>query len=157
MRIGVTYETPIGEVAIVENGKGLVFLGIKDKENFSPDFEIKETERVKQAYEQLCEYFEGKRTVFEVTFDLEGTEFQKKVWQALLEIPYGETCSYKDIAIRVGSPKACRAVGMANHRNPIAIMIPCHRVIGANGTMVGYGGGLHIKTYLLELEGSLLV
>ena len=95
---------------------------------------------------------DGKRKSFDLPLKPEGTEFQKKVWNALLDIPYGETRSYKDIAVAIGNPKACRAVGMANNRNPISIIIPCHRVIGANGSLVGYGGGLPIKIELLNLE-----
>lgn len=104
------------------------------------------------AFNQLKEYFDGKRKVFDFPYELHGTEFQKKVWKALCDIPYGETCSYKDIAIAVGNSKASRAVGMANNKNPIFIIVPCHRVIGANGKLVGYGGGLGMKTTLLELE-----
>lgn len=101
---------------------------------------------------QLEEYFAGQRREFDVPMDMEGTEFQKKVWRALLEIPYGGVCSYSDIAEKIGSPKAARAVGMANHVNPIPIIVPCHRVIGKNGKPVGYAGGLDMKTWLLELE-----
>ncbi len=104
------------------------------------------------ASEQLREYFDGKRKVFDLPLEAQGTEFQKKAWAALLEIPYGETRSYKDIAERVGSPKGFRAVGGANHNNPISIIIPCHRVIAADGGLGGYGGGLETKTLLLELE-----
>jgi len=105
-----------------------------------------------EAEKQLMEYFEGKRKSFELPLEPEGTDFQKKVWRALCAIPYGETLSYGDIAARVGNPKAARAVGMANNRNPIAIIIPCHRVIGADGKMVGYGAGLDKKVFLLTLE-----
>lgn len=104
------------------------------------------------VFEQLDEYFAGARTVFDFPFRLQGTPFQEKVWQALRQIPYGETRSYKDIAEAIGHPKAFRAVGMANNANPIFIAIPCHRVIGANGSLVGYGGGLEMKKALLELE-----
>ncbi len=104
------------------------------------------------AAKQLLEYFEGTRKVFSLPLETQGTAFQKKVWAALSEIPYGETRSYKDIAERVGSPKGFRAVGGANHNNPISIIIPCHRVVAADGGLGGYGGGLEIKTLLLELE-----
>ncbi len=103
---------------------------------------------------QLEEYMAGTRTEFDLPLKPEGTEFQKKVWNALLLIPYGETKSYKGIAVLIDNPKGCRAVGMANNRNPIPIIIPCHRVIGANGSLIGYGGGLDIKVKLLELERS---
>lgn len=98
------------------------------------------------------EYFNGQRKSFDLPLNPKGTEFQKKVWNALLNIPYGSTCSYKDIAVNIGNEKACRAVGGANNKNPIFIIIPCHRVIGKNGSLVGYGGGLDIKLKLLELE-----
>ena len=104
------------------------------------------------AIEQLNEYFTGKRKEFELPLAPRGTPFQQKVWAQLQKIPYGQTRSYKDIAQAVGSPKAFRAVGMANNKNPIAIVIPCHRVIGADGSLVGYGGGLGMKQSLLDLE-----
>jgi methylated-DNA-[protein]-cysteine S-methyltransferase len=110
-------------------------------------------EALSEAAGQLAEYFAGTRTVFTLPLELQGTPFQQKVWQALLEVPYGTACSYKDIGLMIGSVKAVRAVGGANHNNPIPIIVPCHRVIGAGGTLVGYGGGLDIKTFLLQLEG----
>ncbi|MDQ1911582.1 methylated-DNA--[protein]-cysteine S-methyltransferase [Paenibacillus sp. GD4] len=105
------------------------------------------------AAEQLREYFAGIRTSFDLPLELRGTTFQQKVWQALMDIPYGQACSYRDIGYRIDAPKAVRAVGGANHNNPVPIIVPCHRVIGASGAMVGYGGGLQIKTFLLQLEG----
>lgn len=113
---------------------------------------IPDCAKFKEAKAQLTAYFAGRRQRFELQFDLFGTEFQKKVWQALQEIPYGATWSYKDVAAAVDSPKAVRAVGGANNRNPLPIVVPCHRVIGADGQMVGYGGGLDIKKFLLTLE-----
>jgi methylated-DNA-[protein]-cysteine S-methyltransferase len=107
-----------------------------------------------EARRQLEEYFRGVRKSFDIKLEIRGTDFQTKVWQALREIPYGERASYKDIAVRIGSPKAVRAVGGANNRNPLPIVIPCHRVVGADGALVGYGGGLPIKTFLLQLEGE---
>lgn len=101
---------------------------------------------------QIQEYFIGKRTIFNFPYELHGTEFQKKIWNALCTIPYGETCTYKSIAIAIGNPKASRAVGMANSKNPIGIVVPCHRVIGASGKLVGYAGGLDMKKTLIELE-----
>lgn len=112
------------------------------------------TELSDRAYEQLMEYFEGKRRIFELPLKLQGTEFQIAVWRELLKIPYGETRSYKDIAEAVGRPKAYRAVGMANHNNPIGIVVPCHRVVGADGRLVGYAGGVSIKRALLRLEAQ---
>ena len=101
---------------------------------------------------ELEEYFAGARTRFTVSLDLRGTFFQKQCWQALLDIPYGETRSYADIARAIGRPRAFRAVGMANHDNPVAIIVPCHRVVGSNGDLTGYGGGLEVKRHLLDLE-----
>ncbi|WP_294507698.1 methylated-DNA--[protein]-cysteine S-methyltransferase [uncultured Victivallis sp.] len=104
------------------------------------------------AFRELEEYFAGTRHEFDLPLNPQGTPFQQRVWRALRRIPYGGTASYKEIAEAVGSPGGCRAVGMANHCNPIAILIPCHRVIGANGKLVGYAGGLDLKRKLLELE-----
>ena len=105
-----------------------------------------------QAKEELEEYFSGKRKKFTVLVSLHGTEFQKHVWESLMRIPYGETRCYGEIAAEIGNPKASRAVGMANNRNPVMIIVPCHRVIGKNGSLVGYAGGLKVKEYLLNLE-----
>ncbi|WP_309867467.1 methylated-DNA--[protein]-cysteine S-methyltransferase [Desmospora profundinema] len=104
---------------------------------------------------QLREYFEGRRRSFDVDLDLFGTSFQKLVWEQLLTIPYGELRSYKEVAQRMGAAKAVRAVGGANNKNPVSILVPCHRVVGSNGSLVGYGAGLEIKETLLRLEGSL--
>lgn len=109
-----------------------------------------------EASRQLSEYFAGQRTQFTVKCRPAGTPFQQKVWQALQEIPYGTTCAYSDLAAKIGSPNACRAVGGANRINPIPIIIPCHRVIGKNGNLVGFSAGLDKKILLLELEGVLL-
>lgn len=106
------------------------------------------------AHKQLCEYFDKKRQIFELPLELNGTSFQKKVWNALSEIPYAQTRSYKEIATFIGNKNASRAVGHANNKNPIAIIIPCHRVIGSSGKLVGYAGGLEIKKALLELESQ---
>lgn len=105
-----------------------------------------------EAKNQLSEYFNGTRHAFDLDLVLQGTEFQHKVWNALLEIPYGETRSYQEIAEAIGNPKAVRAVGMANNKNNIGIIIPCHRVIGKDGSMTGYYGGIHYKEFLLDLE-----
>ncbi len=115
---------------------------------------IQSAEKIQPYRAQLEEYFAGRRKQFDLPLDLEGTEFEKRCWQALLAIPFGETRSYADVARAIGSPKACRAVGLANRNNPVAIVVPCHRVIGANGALTGYGGGLEIKRKLLELESS---
>jgi methylated-DNA-[protein]-cysteine S-methyltransferase len=118
----------------------------------SPDNESAETPLIKKAAEQLAEYFAGKRKEFDLPLVLHGTDFQVSVWKALQSIPAGETRSYGDMAALIGKPKACRAVGMANNRNPIPVIVPCHRVIGRDGSLTGYGGGLPVKRYLLELE-----
>ena len=114
-----------------------------------------ETPLIKKAAAQIEEYLNGKRKQFKLPLALQGTEFQLAVWQALQKIPYGETRSYKEIAASIGRPKAVRAVGMANNRNPISIIVPCHRVIGHDGKLVGYGGGLSLKQRLLELERAI--
>lgn len=107
---------------------------------------------LKKCSGQLEEYFAGKRKTFDVPLKLEGTTFQKKIWEALGKIPYGKTCSYQDIAIMTGNPRAVRAVGGANNKNPVGIIVPCHRVIGKDGSLTGYGGGLWRKEWLLEHE-----
>ncbi len=104
------------------------------------------------AFQQISEYLNGQRRTFDFPYRLQGTPFQQKVWRALLDIPYGETRTYGEVAAAVGSPKACRAVGMANHQNPIMIAVPCHRVVGASGKLVGYRSGLEMKEALLQLE-----
>ena len=115
---------------------------------------LQTTELLSMATIQLDEYFQGKRTIFSLPFKLTGTPFQLVVWKELQNIPYGQTTSYKEIAQKINKPKACRAVGMANNKNPLPIIIPCHRVIGSNGKLIGYAGGLKLKNYLLELEKS---
>lgn len=145
------HSTKIGKVGIVDNGECITELYFaKDRDENS--LGTKETPLQKEAKKQLEEYFKGSRKDFNLPLDPKGTQFQKNVWKALETIPYGQTWSYKQVAEAVDSPKAYRAVGMANNRNPISIVIPCHRVIGANGKLVGYGGGLEIKRYLLDLE-----
>jgi len=147
---GFYYETKIGRIGIVENGREIIQLYyVKD---IPENINIVETPLLKKASEQLQEYLEGKRKMFDLPLAPKGTEFQQKVWKALQEIPYGKTVSYKDIGKSIGNINACRAVGMANNKNPIFIVIPCHRVIGADGRLVGYAGGLDLKEKLLEME-----
>jgi len=143
------YNFPVGTMGITEECGMITEVFFGDER---ADFEIFETPLIKKAGEQLKEYFEGKRTDFDLPLLLKGTDFQKSVWKALLNIPFGETRSYKDIAVSISNPDASRAVGMANNRNPIAIIIPCHRVIGKNNNLTGYAGGLEKKQHLLELE-----
>jgi methylated-DNA-[protein]-cysteine S-methyltransferase len=125
------------------------------REKIPKNFEKGETPLIKKAVKQLDEYFNNKRQIFDLPLIQHGTDFQVKVWKALQTIPYGETRSYGEIAAMIGNPKACRAVGMANNRNPIAIIVPCHRVIGHDGSLTGYAGGLKIKQKLLDLEKKL--
>lgn len=145
--------TEIGKIGIAEDGEGITDVLFYQEANRNvSDFIEGSTPLLKEAALQLEEYFERQRQIFDLPLSLKGTEFQIATWKALYQIPYGETRSYKDIAIHIGRPKAYRAVGLANHCNPIGIIIPCHRVIGANGTLVGYGGGIDKKKYLLSLE-----
>lgn len=142
------YDSPIGPMTLVQEGEALTRL----------DFDVpsqpeEATPLLLEACRQLREYFAGERKAFALPLAPAGTEFQKKVWAALRDIPWGETRSYGDIARAIGKPTACRAVGMANGRNPLPIFIPCHRVIGTNGSITGYSGGLEKKRFLLRLEG----
>lgn len=145
------HQTPLGPVGIVENGGGIthLFFGRMARPEAAS---WEETPLLRRAAGQLDEYFQGRRRSFDLPLCPQGTAFEQAVWQVLQTIPYGETRSYADVARRIGRPTACRAVGRANGRNPIGIVIPCHRVIGANGKLTGYAGGLSLKQYLLELE-----
>jgi methylated-DNA-[protein]-cysteine S-methyltransferase len=152
-------DSPVGKLKLVGNDDGLaavlwenddplrVRLEATDEDGSHPV--LVETEK------QLGEYFAGKRRSFSVKLNFVGTDFQKKVWKALLDVPFGETVSYAEIAERIGEPKAARAVGAANGKNPISIISPCHRVIGASGELIGFAGGLAVKEALLKLEGGL--
>lgn len=167
-----SFDSPIGTLRIASTSRGVAFLGLpaaggtgfagwlarmapgaRREEAFAPN---------RDAIRQLLEYLEGKRTEFDVPLDLRGTPFQLRVWHALLEIPYGATRSYADVARAIGSPAAVRAVGAANGANPVALIVPCHRVIQSGGKLGGYGGGLPLKRRLLAMEqttrhqGSLL-
>ena len=141
------YDTYAGKIGIAEEDGAITDIVFK-----TIDCPVEETELIRETERQLDEYFAGKRKDFDVPTRLNGTEFQKRVWLALRDIPYGKTASYKDIAAAVGCPKGYRAVGMANNRNPISIIYPCHRVVGSDGSLTGYGGGLDVKAKLLELE-----
>lgn len=145
------YHSPVGDLQLeYENGAVTALKTVKaDVQSDGALDALAET-----VFSQLDEYFAGTRTAFDFPCAPQGTPFQQKVWAALREIPYGETRSYKQIAEAIGKPKACRAVGMANNRNPIIIVIPCHRVIGADGSLTGYGGGLEMKRALLDLESA---
>ena len=150
MKGTIIYHSPVGDIQLdYENG------AVTALKNADADAQSDEPNALTElVFRQLDEYFAGTRRMFDFPYRLHGTAFQEKVWAALREIPYGETRSYKDIAEAIGHPKAFRAVGMANHANPIFIAIPCHRVIGANGSLVGYGGGLEMKRALLDLESG---
>ena len=147
MRFEKLIESPIGPLTAFSNGETLHALRFGDCREGGDSCGVLE-----QTAVELGEYFSGNRREFSVPFDGEGTPFQRAVWNALCTIPYGETASYADIAVKIGNGKACRAVGGANNRNPLPIIVPCHRVVGKNGTLVGYAGGLEIKEFLLKLE-----
>ena len=155
-RVYSYFDSPIGPLLLSGDGerlRGLHFSTGKMARGADPRWR-----RVNGAFsgikQQLQEYFRGQRKCFDIELIIEGTPFQQSVWQALQEIPYGETASYADIASRIGNPRAVRAVGAANGSNPIAIVVPCHRVIGSNGNLTGFGGGLDSKQYLLRLEAN---
>lgn len=165
-----TFISPIGPLFLAASDRGLVALEFdvrrpgqqtirpnpRDLRAESKTVRFEESASAMRPYgSELEEYFRGKRREFTFALDLRGTDFQLACWRALLAIPYGETRSYGDIARAVGRPQGFRAVGMANNRNPIAIVVPCHRVIASDGTLCGYGGGLAVKRKLLELEGAL--
>jgi methylated-DNA-[protein]-cysteine S-methyltransferase len=150
--------SPVGQLTLVaRNGKLTAILWEKERPNrvrLGALQEANDSPVLQETKRQLKEYFAGTRNRFELELDFAGTDFQKKVWQALLTIPFGETRSYSQIAAQIGNPKAVRAVGAANGRNPISIVAPCHRVIGASGGLTGFAGGLEAKQYLLELENG---
>jgi methylated-DNA-[protein]-cysteine S-methyltransferase len=153
-----TVRTPVGALKLIASDRGLAaILWENDNPKRVPMGALVEDNdhpALKLAEGQLTEYFAGKRKSFEITLDPAGTDFQKRVWRALLEIPYGETRAYAQIANHVGNPKAVRAVGAANGKNPISIVAPCHRVIGTDGSLTGFAGGLEIKRFLLSHEAS---
>ncbi len=152
------FPSPVGPLAVAVTDRGLARLEFDRGQIPAQDRNIwiESEEKTRACRRELEEYFAGTRRQFDLPLDLQGTEFEMRCWRALLEIPYGETRSYGDIARAVGSPKAFRAVGLANRNNPVAIVVPCHRVVGANGGLTGYGGGLDVKEKLLRLEGALL-
>ncbi len=152
-----TVASPVGQLTLVGDGEVLTHLSMESHEATKPDIHpdwVRDDEAFNDARGQLAEYFDGKRSEFTVPLAPSGTPFRMDVWAALVRIPYGRTATYGEVAAEIGNPAASRAVGMANHFNPIAIMIPCHRVIGANGSLTGYGGGLDRKALLLELESN---
>jgi O-6-methylguanine DNA methyltransferase len=165
-----TFPSPIGPLFLAASDKGLVALefdarlpgqqtvrpNLRNLRNEKTRITFHESSEFMRPYSsELDQYFAGQRRSFDFALDLRGTDFQLACWRSLLEIPYGETRSYADVARAIRKPEACRAVGMANNRNPVAIVVPCHRVIASDGKLCGYGGGLDVKRKLLELEGAL--
>lgn len=157
------YESPVGSLLLhgEDQLEGLVFpkskiaiqMGDPTGDPMAAQW-VRSPSRFDPVKKQLDDYFQGNLKIFDLGLSLQGTDFQKKVWHALTQIPYGKTISYGDLAQRIGNPKACRAVGLANGKNPIPIIIPCHRVIGKNGKLTGFGGGIPVKQHLLELEST---
>ncbi len=148
-------QTPLGPLTAIEEKQSLVNLFFRKVSDLNAI--KKKTPLFAKLEKELNDYFAGKLRVFSIPMTLKGTDFQKRVWQALQTIPYGEVITYQDLAIRIGQPKACRAVGMANHRNNLPILIPCHRVIGKKGHLVGYSDGVEKKAFLLKLEKESLL
>lgn len=150
-----TMPSPVGTITLAGRDGRIRHLRM-DEQTYEPSRDGWEPDQTafQDAIDQLTAYFAGDLQEFDLELDLVGTEFQRRVWNALLTIPYGETRSYGEIAVQVGSPGASRAVGLANGHNPVGIIVPCHRVIGANGSLTGYGGGLDRKKLLLDLEKS---
>lgn len=146
-----SYKSAFGDILIVADDKNIVEIVFGKKKI---DGSENETAVIKNAAKQLLEYFDGKRKAFDFPINPQGSEFQKQVWTALQNIPYGELYSYKQIAEIIGNPKAARAVGLANNKNPLPVVVPCHRVIGSNGKLVGYAYGLDMKEFLINLEKS---
>jgi methylated-DNA-[protein]-cysteine S-methyltransferase len=152
-------ESPVGQLILIANESKLVGIKFdyKKEEELPVNFVKQDIHSILRNTEiQLDDYFRGKRQKFELPLSMSGTDFQKKVWGKLLDIPFGETISYQELAKRVGDKKKARAVGNANGKNPLPIIVPCHRVIAKDGSLGGFGGGLPIKRYLLELEGVVL-
>lgn len=145
------YQTAIGKIGIAEKNGSITDLYL-EHDQIPDDANLHETEMIHLAGVQVTEYLSGVRKEFSLPLDPKGTPFMQTVWTALCAVPYGETRSYKEIAQTIGNPGACRAVGLANNRNPIPLFIPCHRIIGSDGGLTGYRGGLTVKSYLLELE-----
>lgn len=148
MDVSAVYPFPFGQLKIVCEDGAVTRLTRTDE----PVREEGRTPLTEEVYRQVTEYLEGRRREFDFPYVLRGTEFQRKVWKALREIPYGRTRTYGEVAAAVGNPKAARAVGMANHNNPVLLAVPCHRVVGADGSLTGYGAGLDMKEALLRLE-----
>lgn len=150
--ISTAYKSPIGTLSLVSDGKAITHLEFENNKYPAPKYPPGKDKVLDQAKKELDAYFAGRLKKFEVPVAPQGTPFQKQAWKALTQIPYGATRSYGEQACAIGRPKAVRAIGAANGRNPIPIIIPCHRVIGADGSLTGFGGGMATKQFLLELE-----
>jgi methylated-DNA-[protein]-cysteine S-methyltransferase len=147
--------SPFGRIGLEETDGAIVRLYLAvDSSSLAMDAVYRETDLLRRAFAQLEAYWQGELRVFDLPLAPQGTEFMRQVWRQLCAVPYGQTATYRDIAAAVGNPKACRAVGLANHRNPIPIFIPCHRIVGRNGALTGYRGGLDMKRALLDLEAG---
>ena len=152
-------DSPVGTLLLAASDRGLRCLHFYRGALPEPgknEVWVESASHLRCYQDRILSYFRGELRDFDFELDLVGTDFQKKCWNALRTIPYGQTCSYAELARKVGRPTAFRAVGQANHRNPVAIIVPCHRVVGSNGTLTGYGGGLEVKEQLLLLEGARL-
>ena len=150
--ISALHDSPVGKLTLVSNGRALTHLEFEEPRYPAPRHPRGDDKVIAKARRELDVYFAGRLRAFTVALAPQGTPFQQRVWEALLKIPYGATRSYGQQAAAIGAPNAVRAVGLANGRNPIAVIIPCHRVIGANGSLTGYGGGMARKQHLLDLE-----
>jgi methylated-DNA-[protein]-cysteine S-methyltransferase len=150
--ISFIFDSPVGPLTLISNGEALTHLEFENPRYPFAPAPLGDDALLKETRKQLKAYFAGKLTAFDLPLAAEGTPFQKKVWAELEKIPYGVTRSYGQLATAIGNPQASRAVGLANGRNPISIIVPCHRVIGANGSLTGYGGGMGRKQILLDLE-----
>lgn len=152
------YQSPVGKLKLIASSKGLSGLLWEGEFNervlFGELKQHKNNKFILLTKKQLNEYFKGQRKLFDIPLDVRGTDFQKKVWNQLSKIPFGKTKSYKEIAIKINSPKASRGVGSANRKNPVSIIVPCHRVIGSNGKLTGFAGGLDVKSWLLKFENQ---
>lgn len=149
-----TFNTILGNMTAIEENDALIALEI-GKNSYEELAIKKDTVLLKETEKEMQEYLNGKRKIFELPLQPKGTVFQQKVWKQLQKVPYGQLVTYKDIAIKIGNPKAARAIGMANHNNPIPIIVPCHRVIGQNQKLIGYALGLKMKEFLINLEKGL--
>lgn len=150
----VDYQSPIGVVEITGKAEGIISIFFSEQDTVTHPLQPDTPQVLQDCLREIEEYFKAERIEFTIPYITEGTEFQKRVWSALTEIPYAETVSYRDIAIAVGSEKAVRAVGNANSKNKISIIVPCHRIIGSNGRLTGYAGGLSRKEWLIQHEKS---